>query len=88
MPTVNVTAALLTWLDNKHLQQLRIASALSSIASEYGDLGLAAEVLDKVSGMVEAQRKLVRWARLLAIQASNLAPSKLENPAVERSGLP
>jgi hypothetical protein len=59
MAAGNVSSALLVWLDNKMLQQLRIASLLSSVAMEYGDIGMATDVLTTMSGMVNDQRDLV-----------------------------
>jgi hypothetical protein len=50
-------------MDGKALQQLQIASMLSSVAMEYGDVGAAADVLAKVSGMVNDQRELVRCSQ-------------------------
>jgi hypothetical protein len=46
-------------MDDKALQQLQIASMLSSVAMEYGDVSMAADVLAKVSQMVNDQRDLV-----------------------------
>ena len=56
-------SSLLSWMDGKALQQLQIASMLSSVAMEYGDVGAAADVLAKVSGMVNDQRELVRCSQ-------------------------
>ncbi len=54
-----MTSALLVWLDNKILQQFAIASMLSSVAFEYGDVAMAADVLDTMSTMVNGQRDLM-----------------------------
>jgi hypothetical protein len=85
---VNMTAALLTWLDNKHLQQLRIASVLSSVAMEYGDLGMASDVLNAVSTMVSGQRRMVRWVALVAFNPAACCAAHRASALMPRGASP